>query len=121
MDIVVRRNAFGRARARVRQAAADLAAGRVREAADQVQDSLTGLVADFADLPVASLTPRDVCRHLESLGAEPSLIDRVARLLDACDAARYGALAGDTLGLDRQAEELLPQVLAALKARKRSR
>ena len=116
-----RRSAAGRARSRVRQAAADLAAGRVREAADQIQDSLTGLVADFADLPEASLTARDVCRHMETSGAEAAVVDRITRLLDACDAARYGSTASDGAGLDRQAEEVLPLVLAALKARKRSR
>lgn len=116
-----RRNAPGRARARVRQASADLAAGRVREAADQIQDALTGLVADFADLPEASLTPKDVCQHLEALAVDPALVEQIARLLNACDAARYGALSGEAAGLDRQAEDALPQVLAALKARKRSR
>jgi hypothetical protein len=116
-----RRAGPGRARSRVREAADDLAAGRVREAADHVQDAIIGLVADFADLPEASLTARDVCRYLETSGADPSLVDRVTRLLDACDAARYGAQASDVAGLDRHAEEILPLVLAALKARKRSR
>jgi len=110
-----RRSAPARARARLRHALAELHAGKTRQGADSLQDALVGLVADWADLPEASLTPKDVCRQLAAFGTDEPLLADLARLLEACDAARYGAFAQDGRSLAGDAEELLGRLIASLK------
>ena len=76
-----RRAAAPRARRQLRDAATPRGRpGSVREAADHVQDSLAGLVADVADLARRRLTPKDVLRQFAGSGAvDESLIARVRR------------------------------------------
>jgi len=115
-----RRAAPARARQRLRQAVAQWQAGEVREAADHVQDALAGLVADVADLDDAGLTPKDVLERLGQWGLPEDLTARVQRLLDACDAARYGGAVALS-DLAREAPEVLEAVIEALRSQKRFR
>ena len=115
-----RRAAVGRARHRLQAALEHWRAGRMREAADGVQDALVGLVADAGDLHEAGLTPKDVLGHLETWAVPDALLARLGRLLDACDAARYGGAAASA-GLGDEARQVLDAVIEALRTQKRFR
>jgi hypothetical protein len=115
-----RRAAAPRARQRLREAASQWQAQQIRAAADHIQDALAGLVADVADLHDAGLTPKDVLERLQQWGVPDDLVGRVRRLLDACDAARYGGAAPSN-GLAVEAGQVLEAVIEALRAQKRFR
>ena len=115
-----RRAAAPRARQQLHAATAEWQARRVREAADLVQDSLAGLVADVAGLHDAGLTAKDVLRQLQAWAVDESLVARAGRLLDACDAARYGGAAASS-GLCEEARQVLEAVIAALRSQRRFR
>jgi hypothetical protein len=119
--VLRRRQAAVRARRQLHDALAALGAGQTRQEADALQGVLVGLVADVADLVEAGLTPKDVRDQLGSLGMTDELTERVGRLLDACDAARYGALAQGLPSLGCEAEAVLEELLQTLKAKKRLR
>jgi hypothetical protein len=78
-------------------------------------------VADAADLAEAGLTARDVRRQFEAWQLEPGLITQVDRLLETCDAARYGALDGALGSLADTSDGLLQTLIENLKAKKRLR
>jgi tetratricopeptide (TPR) repeat protein len=113
-----RRAAAGLAKRRLRESAAEFAAGRAREGADHVQTALLGLVADMLDLPAAGLTPAEACQRLESLGVESNLLGRLRTLLETCEGVRYGASAGGSESLNRDAQEMLRILTSALKRQK---
>jgi hypothetical protein len=115
-----RRGASARARSRLKEAFAAKSAGNVRPAADHVQGTIAGLIADVADLPEVGVTLGDVRRQLTEFGTDPALIDRVDDLLKTCDAARYGSLhAGKEL--QREATVVLEKLIASFKAQRRFR
>jgi len=116
-----RRRAAARARGQLRQAQAELSAGKVVAGADAVHDAIVGLVADTADLPEAGLTGKDVREQLSGFGTEESLVDRVVAILDARDAARYGASHRDPAEMSRQAEEVIEEVVRGLESKGRLR
>jgi hypothetical protein len=118
---VRRRGAAAKVRHRLRKARAEFHARRPREAAEQLRAAVVGLVADAADLPEAGLTARDVRRQFETWDLDPDLIVRVERLLDTCDAARYGAADGAMDPLADSSHALLETVIDKLKAKKRLR
>ncbi len=115
-----RRAAAPRARQQLRAATDEWQARRVRQAADLVQDSLAGLVADVAGLHDAGLTAKDVLCQLQAWAVDESLIARTGRLLDACDAARYGGAAASS-GLCEEARQVVEAMIAALRSQKRFR
>jgi hypothetical protein len=115
-----RRGAVAKAKGRLRQGLAELEAGRTRQGVDLIQASLAGLVADVADLPEAGLTPKDVCAQLRANDIEQPLVDRAGTLLETCDAARYGT-SNQAEGLGREAQQLLADLIRALKANRRFR
>jgi hypothetical protein len=115
-----RRSAAARARHRLQEAVAQWQAQHVREAADLIQDSFTGLIADVANLHDAGLTPRDVLQHLQKWDFPEALADRVRALMDSCDAARYGG-ASQFGGLGEESQKALEAVLEALRTQKRLR
>jgi hypothetical protein len=115
-----RRAAAARARQRLRTAMAQWHDRRVREAADLVQDSLAGLVADVAGLDEAGLTPKDVLRHLQAWGFPETLTARAGAVLESCDAARYGGT-GDSDSLGEEAREVLESVIETLRTQRRFR
>jgi hypothetical protein len=115
-----RRKAAARARQRLRDAATKWQVGHVREAADLIQDSLAGLVADVAGMHDAGLTGKDVLRALQAWSVEEAIVARTGRLLDSCDAARYGgAMASD--GLCQEAQQVLEAVIATLRGQRKFR
>ena len=115
-----RRGAVRRARSRLASALEALERREARQGADQVQEAVTGLVADVAGVPAAGLTLRDVRAHLTAMDIETKLVDRVERLLEQCDAAQYGS--PDAVGrLGRDAKPILADLIAALKSQKRFR
>jgi len=112
--------AVKRARLRVRKAAAVWQSQHIQEAADLFQEAMAGLVADAAGLCDASLTPRDVLRQLEAWDVPAATIAETRRLLDMCDAARYGgAVASSDLG--NEAHQVVEGVIKILRAQKRFR
>ena len=115
-----RRAAAPRARQQLRAATDEWQARHVREAADLVQDALAGLVADVADLHDAGLTAKDVVRQLQAWAVDEALLARTGRLLDSCDAARYGGSAASS-GLCEEAQQVLEAVIAALRSQRRFR
>jgi len=119
--VLRRRQAAGRARRQLHDALAALGTGQTRPGADALQGALVGLVADVANLVEAGLPPKDVREQLQSLGVPDQLTDRAGRLLDACDAARYGLLAQGLGSLGCEAETVLEELLHTLKAKKRLR
>jgi hypothetical protein len=115
-----RRGAVRRARNRLASALEALERREARQGADQVQEAVTGLVADVAGVPAAGLTLRDVRAHLTAMDIETKLVDRVERLLEQCDAAQYGS--PDVVGrLGRDAKPILADLITALKSQKRFR
>jgi hypothetical protein len=120
LGLARRRSAPGRARKRAVEAAALLAENRIREGCDLVYSSLVGLVADVADLPDAGMTPKDVDAQLGRLAVGDDLRCRVGRLLETCDAARYGA-PGESGRLGHEAVTLVEEAIAALRAGRRFR
>ena len=116
-----RRGAAAKARRRLRAAKAEFQAQRSREAAEQLRAAVVGLVADAADLAEAGLTARDVRRQFEAWELDPPLVAQVDRLLDTCDAARYGAVDGALGQLAASSDGLLQTLIEKLKAKKRLR
>ena len=110
-----RRRAPRTAIRQLRAAVVDLDAGRVREGADRVRVALLGFAADVADIASVGMTPADACRQLETLGIAPELIERLRGLLQACESVRFGASAGLSDSLGRDAEALVQAIAAYLK------
>ncbi|MBI5366632.1 MAG: BatD family protein [Planctomycetes bacterium] len=109
-----RRGALDRARGRLRAAAA---AGATADGAEQTRAAFCGLVADIRNLPEAGLTATEVREQMAALGAPADVVARVARVIDACDAARYGAGDAALRGLAGEPAELLETLARGLKAR----
>ena len=100
------------AAARARAALADSASTANCES---LQRAITGLIADFADVPEAGLTPRDAAARLESLGIDDALRTATQTFLHDCDAARYGAARDDIERLQAEAAKLVEQLIVALR------
>ena len=110
-----RRSAAQRAQASLRQAATDLATGNAAESCESLRRAVTGIVADYADVPAAGLTPRDAAQRLEVLGVEVSLCAKTEELLNQCDATRYGAAADGASQLLTDASRLVDQLVSDLR------
>ncbi len=76
---------------------------------------VAGLIADFADVPEAGLTPRDAKHRLDELGVEDGLRERVFDFLNQCDAARYGSAADDVARLQQDAHSLVESLETELR------
>lgn len=66
-------------------------------------------IGERLDLPSGSITEAAVDDYLPDCGAEPAFTERLHRLFQACNDARYGGRGGASL------EEMLPQVEQALR------
>lgn len=110
-----RRSAAGRARSRLSEGLARIREGDIRKGTDHVRGTVAGLVADAADLPEGGITPRDVKDKLESFDVDPALVDKSIRLMEACDAAQFGASESDAERLASECGAVLNSLLAALK------
>ncbi|MFO0939540.1 MAG: BatD family protein [Pirellulales bacterium] len=58
---------------------------------DRARQSLVALLADFADLPAQAISTREVDDHLSKLDVDEPLRSEVRKLLDQCDAVRFGS------------------------------
>jgi len=110
-----RRSAPARARGALDAAAAFLVLGNVNETCESLRRAVTGLVADYANVPAGGLTPREASQQLESLGIGESLCGRTLELLNHCDAARYGAGADGVSRLHSEASGLVDELHGALR------
>jgi len=109
-----RRSATARVNAALTDATALLASGRQSETCDAIRKAVAGLIADYANVSEAGLTPRDAAGQLATLGIDESLRDRTVKLLNDCDAARYGAAAEDLSRLNTEAASVVDQLAAEL-------
>ena len=105
-----RRSAVSRARATLNEA--------TPEDNDPLRRAVTGLIADYADVPEAGLTPKDAAAHLEAFGIGQPLQSRTRAFLNDCDAARYGAVP-DVSRKRTEANELLEQLIVEFRNAKR--
>jgi len=80
-----------------------------------LQRVVTGLIADFAGVPEAGLTPRDAAQRLEAIGVDDGLRDRTFDFLNQCDAARYGTAVDDIAWLEKDADSLVASLAGELK------
>lgn len=102
-----RRSAAARARSALGETATDTC--------ESLRRAVTGLIADFANVPEAGLTPRDAADRLKTLGIDEALQDRTLEFLNDCDASRYGAAADDLSRLQADASNLIDQLIATLR------
>ena len=112
-----RRGASVRAQALLDEARTQLAAGDVRVACESLRRAVTGLIADFANIPEGGLTPRDAATALESLGVEAELCRSVDQFLSACDEASYGSAVDVVPELEHQARQLIRELIAGSRKR----
>ncbi|QDU60725.1 hypothetical protein Pan216_15750 [Planctomycetes bacterium Pan216] len=113
-----RRGATTRAHRRLAEAHKQLAGGNLRNGSDQIQAAVTGLVADAAGLSEDSLTANEVSHQLEQWGINGTTGQHVNKLLDHCEASRYGAgSSSEARELDKESQEVLRDLVAAMKSR----
>jgi hypothetical protein len=62
-----------------------------REFASALARAVLGFLTDKGNIPTTGMTRREIARELERRGAEGDLRDRLTRLLDSCDRARFAA------------------------------
>jgi hypothetical protein len=98
----------------LREALAGVAAGRGRDAAERVGAALVGLVADVAGVSEAGLTTTEAQRSLAEMGVDDQLIQRLAKVFEACDGARYGGSEHALRGLDAESDAVLEALLNSL-------
>ena len=111
-----RRSATSRARAAIEAAAARSACDDAAATCESLRRAVTGLIADYANVPEAGLTPRDAEGLLESLGIDDSLRREAFDWLNACDAARFGAATDEVVRLQQDAEGLVERLIEQLKS-----
>lgn len=103
-DPALRRRSHALAEARKRLAVAELSGGT---GAVQLRTALLNLVADLCHLPEAGLMPRDAAAALAAAGSSEAARTELLAILDALEAAAYGAAGGNELaGLRERAGKL---------------
>ena len=110
-----RRSAAARVKASLAEAAALLKSGSQSETCDAIRKAVAGLIADYANVSDAGLTPRDAADHLARLGIDGALCDQTVNLLNDCDAARYGAAAEDLSRLHVEAVSIVDRLAVELR------
>lgn len=110
-----RRSATTRVNTALSDAGALLNSGSRSETCDAIRKAVAGLIADFANVSEAGLTPRDAAEQLASLGIDGSLFDETVSLLNDCDAARYGAAAEDLSRLHAKAVDIVDRLVVDLR------
>jgi len=115
-----RRGAAAAARRTLKAAVTHLDHGRTAAGLEQLRACLSELAADLGNVPAAGLTPKDVARQLLGQGIAEPLAAEAQRLLEACDAARYGGSAADGRQLGAQGQTLVEALLAGSRKEPRS-
>ncbi len=113
--LTLRRAARGAAMVSLADAESRVQQGDPAAASEAVRRSIAGVVAAWADIPQDGLTGRDASEQLKRLGVEATLCERSQRLLQECDASRYGAAQTDATQLIRQAQQLVAELIDALR------
>ena len=113
------RLAPARARAALRQASLENQAGQHRAACDALRRAVTGLIADYANVSEAGLTPRDAVHALSTMGLDAELCQQTLRLLEECDAASYGAATARMAELERDGHDVVDRLARELRKRRR--
>ncbi|MFH1998150.1 MAG: hypothetical protein ABIK28_00650, partial [Planctomycetota bacterium] len=118
-----RRAAKSNAQERLKQGVAKIRSGTgILEGSDLIHSAFAGLVADVGNLPKAGLTLKDVTEQLTAFGVDASTANRVAKILELCDGARYGALNTlETPSLIEESNMAMKTVLDALRKQGRLR
>jgi len=109
-----RRRAAEVAEAGLRTAESQLLEGDSVRGCDSIHRAITGVVAAWADLPEGGLTARDAAVELTRMRLDSGVTAQVGKLLENCDAARYGAASDDVSLLVDEARQLIRQVVDAL-------
>ncbi len=112
MDVVWARSKSARPRAHkiLRGARRGLSTEESRSWIARLHRAVTGFVGDRANVAAAGMTKRQLDQILTGRGAGEEARERLARFLDRCDQARYGAgeiAEEERQGLLSEAEELL--------------
>jgi len=85
------------------------------DSSESLMRVVSALIADYANVPEAGLTPREAAALLARLGVNESLQTTTRDLLMRCDAARYGAAAADTSSLSDEVTNLVEQLIGELR------
>ena len=88
------RGALRRARESLAAAVRAAKENRDSEAFQAVYRTLTGFIADRAQVPSAGLTATEAIELLEKRGVSDDERNAIRELLDTCEQARYGAAGG---------------------------
>jgi hypothetical protein len=113
-----RRTAPTDARKRLREGLESLHAGRQHEGIEQVELAVKNLIADWIGAPAAGMTAAEATRQLESLHVNNHVVDATRRLLETCEAVRYGASAANPGTLRRDAKPVVQSLLKELRKSK---
>ncbi|MEO2030510.1 MAG: BatD family protein [Planctomycetaceae bacterium] len=109
------RGAPALAEARLNEAESQLQSGDSGAGCDCIHRAIAGVTAAWAGIPDGGLTARDVAQQLHRLGVDSALARNAEELLEACDAARYGAAGKDNLRLLDEARQLVGKIIGALR------
>jgi hypothetical protein len=102
------------------EARAALARGQGAEAVKRMQQALTSLVANMLNLPAAGMTAAEAAQALAANGVSEGVRTETAQLLEALEAAQYGALARvEAAALIESSDSLLHKLHGELNAKRR--
>lgn len=93
------------------------------EPAEELYHALTGFMADKFDVSESGMTSSDAVRLLESHGVASDLVANFAKMLRACERARYASsgLSGDEMAaLTKAASDAIDRLDAAVRKGRRS-
>ena len=105
-----RRSAVSRAKNRFNEGKKLLNSRKVEQGADEIRMAICGLLADLDDSCESGMTPGDARRKLQNLDLDASLVDRVEKTLETCDATRYSGSSG-AVGLADAAGSVLDEMV----------
>jgi len=114
-SVARRRTAPAMATEYLSQAQNVLTSGDVAKTADNIRQALAGFIAAWADIPEDGLTPRDASLQLTQLRADASLCQQCERILQECDAMRYGTGSDDAVNLIEQTRTCLQLLETAMR------
>ncbi|HYF48794.1 MAG TPA: BatD family protein [Planctomycetota bacterium] len=112
-----RQRAWPEASAAMQQAHAALGSTDRGAAPRHVRDAICNLIGNMLNVPAAGMTPKEADAALAAAGIKDDLRGRTTALLEQIDALQYSsASSGEVNALIASANDLLPQLKAALEA-----
>jgi tetratricopeptide (TPR) repeat protein len=115
-----RRQALSRAQSSLEQLQSKTQTVNQSEAVDQVRRAITELVSDMVGLPAQGQTVNDIKQQLEQQGIENEIRSDVIRLLEQCEAAKFGSGTASVSELTAQAIDLLRPLHQQLRLKRTS-